>query len=136
MRAHALAFVISLALVAAGCATNRASPDAQDAEATALMKQEDANLQTYRIENWSAPDSRSLIVESTDGTRYRAQFMTDCIGLTFASSIGFDTRGLNRLDRYAGIVLPDGTRCPFESFTKIGFAEKKSAEADSETEQR
>jgi hypothetical protein len=136
MRAHASAFVMALALLASGCATNRTATDTQEAESTSLTSQKDASLQTYRIENWSAVNDRTLMVESVDGSRYRAQFMTDCIGLQFASSIGFETRGLNRLDQYAGIVLPDGTRCPFQSFTMIGFPEDKSAEADSGTEKR
>jgi hypothetical protein len=136
MRDHASAFAIALALLASGCATNRPTTGAQDGDTTALMGQKDASLQTYRIENWSVLNDRTLMVESTDGSRYRAQFMTDCIGLRFASSIGFETRGLNRLDQYAGIVLPDGTRCPFQSFTMIGFPEGKSAETESGTEQR
>lgn len=109
-----LAFPMALALVA--CATR---PEAPDEEVTPQMAAESAELQTYRIRNWSAPDNRTLIVESVDGRRYEARFMTDCLGLRLTETIGFVTRGTSQLDQFSGIVLPDGTRCTFRSFTQI-----------------
>src|SRR5687767_12761271 len=102
MRAHAWVCAISVVLLAAGCATKTTTQKTQDAETTSLTGKA-ATLQTSRIENWSAPNSRTLLVEATDGSRYRAQFLTDCIGLPFVTSIGFETRGLNQLDQYSDI---------------------------------
>lgn len=85
---------------------------------TELMGRNDARLETYRIDTWSAPSDESLVVESLDGTRYRATFMGHCLGLRFTDTIGFVTRGTNSIDQFSGIVLPDGTRCTFQSFQR------------------
>ena len=115
------------ALALAACATTRESETAGGATArgseaegvTEQLSHNSSELQTYRIRDWSAPNNRTLIVESVDGRRYEARFMTDCLGLQFTETIGFITRGLNELDKFSGIVLPDGTRCTFRSFTEI-----------------
>jgi Family of unknown function (DUF6491) len=122
-------------LSVAGCATTQSTAEKPAGETTPLMSRDDANLQTYRIDDWSAPDNRTLIVKSVDGSQYRAQFMSECLGLRFTNSIGFETRGLNQLDQFSGIVLPDGTRCHFQSFTRIGFPDK-SAEVESGTQKQ
>lgn len=104
---------------------------------TELMRRDDARLQTYRIDTWSAPDDRTLIVESIDGTLYRAQMMGSCMGLRFTDTLGFVTRGTNALDDFSGIVLPDGTRCTFQSFERVSpgsRAAEGAAEAPEEPE--
>lgn len=105
------------------CATNRPAANATGGDQgettiTELMGHRDARLETYRIDDWSAPADDSLIVKSLDGSQYRATFMGHCYGLRFAESIGFVTRGTSSLDHFSGIVLPDGTRCTFKSFER------------------
>lgn len=131
-RAHwMLAPLAVLALTA--CQTQPAASTAGTAaeETTPQLAREDRlAMQSYRIRDWSAPSNDVLIVESIDGTRYRAQFMGPCTGLRFANTIGFITRGTNELDRFAGIVLPDGTRCQFSSFQRAAPATAVAEGAD------
>jgi hypothetical protein len=103
-----------------------------------MMGQNDAELQTYRIREWSAPNDKSLLVKSLDGSTERADFLGPCTGLRFSNTIGFVTRGANELDKYSGIVLSDGTRCTFRSFQRLAFEPPRNAEAEqkSETGQR
>jgi hypothetical protein len=105
------------ALTLAACASSPETADGSDV--TPQMAADSAELQTYRIRSWSAPDDRTLIVEALDGTRYKAELLGPCFGLNFATRLGFVNRGLNQLDRFAGVVLPDGTRCSFRSFNEI-----------------
>lgn len=127
------------ALYRGDAADSRAANDAAaSGETTPHMSRTDAELQTYRIRDWSAPNDKTLLVKSLDGSTYRAEFMGPCTGLRFSDTIGFVTRGLNELDKYSGIVLSDGTRCAFRTFQKLAFEPARSAEADREpeTEQR
>lgn len=122
------------------CAANRPPAEANATAASAtggdqgetsiteLMGHRDARLETYRIDDWSAPSDESLIVKSLDGSQYRATFMGHCYGLRFAETIGFVTRGTSSLDHFSGIVLPDGTRCTFKSFEPGGPAGSHAAE--------
>lgn len=134
MRTHGALILATLALTAvSGCAMTRSTDDAgaaDGADTTPMMTRADTRLQSYRIHDWSAPNERTLIVESITGERYRADLMNNCIGLRFTNSLAFVTGGTNQLDRYSGIVLPDGTRCMFRSFTRIADSERRSAEAE------
>lgn len=118
------------ALALAGCAST--AKESSDSEVTPQMAADSAELQTYRIRNWSAPDDRTLIVEALDGTRYRAEMLGPCFGLNFATRIGFVNRGLNQVDRFAGVVLPDGTRCAFRSFNEIVTPATSARDAERE----
>jgi hypothetical protein len=124
--------MIALAMLAlAGCAST--SPEESDgSDLTPQMAADSAELQTYRIRSWSAPDDRTLIVEALDGTRYRAEMLAPCFGLDFATRIGFVNRGLNQVDRFAGVVLPDGTRCSFRSFNEIVTPATSARDAEAE----
>ena len=76
-------------------------------------------VQGYRIDDWKALSSDSLIIRTNDGKRYRATLMGKCLGLRFTDTIAFVTRGERSVDRYAGIMLPDGSRCYFKTFEAI-----------------
>jgi len=106
------------ALVLGGCATSTSEPDSA-AEVTPQMAADSAELQSYRVRSWSAPDDQTLIVESVDGTKYKAELLGTCFGLKFATRLGFVTKGINQIDRFSGVALPDGTRCSFRSFNEI-----------------
>jgi hypothetical protein len=126
-------FLTSAALAAlalAGCAST--SEESSGADVTPQMAADSAELQTYRIRSWSAPNDRTLIVEALDGTRYKAELLAPCFGLDFATRIGFVNRGLNQLDRFAGVVLPDGTRCSFRSFNEIVTPATSARDAEAE----
>lgn len=122
MRSHSLwvpGLLVGLAL--AGCAANgprAANPHDEDASLTRRVA--DSELLSYRIRNWTAPNDHTLIIEGVDGQQYRAQTLGPCFGLDFASRLGFANRGgFQQIDRFSSVVLPDGTRCSFQSFDKV-----------------
>ncbi|MCC6170847.1 MAG: hypothetical protein IT481_02340 [Gammaproteobacteria bacterium] len=78
-----------------------------------------AAVQGYRIDDWQALSNEALIIRTNDGRRYRATLMSKCIGLKFTDKIAFVTRGERTVDRFAGIMLPDGSRCYFKTFEAI-----------------
>jgi hypothetical protein len=86
-------------------------------------------LQAYRIDDWRAISDRALIITANNGRRYRAELMGNCPGLRYTDRIAFVTRGEQRIDRFAGIQLPDGTRCLFRSFAAISSPADAAREA-------
>lgn len=124
---------------------------AQAEEATALKKPEAtipfANQRTA-IRDWQADGQEGLYVQDVHRDWYYAKLLGPCIGLDFAQSIGFETRGANSLDKFSSIVVPDEGRCQFMSFTKSDApppkkakkskaekaAEKTEAKAEAKTE--
>lgn len=84
-----------------------------------VFAQAATGLQAYRIDDWRAVSDRELVITANNGQRYRAELLAACAGLRFTDRIAFVTRGERRIDRFAGIQLPDGTRCMFRSFTAI-----------------
>jgi hypothetical protein len=129
MKVHSiwvLGTLTSLAL--AGCATNSSShsPSADNLQTAGG----DATLQSYRIRSWSAPNDHTVLLESSDGTRYKAETIGPCFGLDFANRVGFSNRGgFNQIDRFSSLVLPDGTRCSFQSFSKVISPESKALDS-------
>jgi hypothetical protein len=64
------ASILTTALLAlAGCAST-GEESSSGSDITPQMAADSAELQTYRIRSWSAPDDKTLIVEALDGTRY------------------------------------------------------------------
>ncbi|MEZ5458481.1 MAG: DUF6491 family protein [Steroidobacteraceae bacterium] len=82
----------------------------------AALAQAPASLQAYRIDDWRAISASEIVITANNGRRYRAQLASPCPGLRFTDRIAFVTRGERRIDRFAGIQLPDGTRCMFRKF--------------------
>ena len=76
-------------------------------------------LQTYRIDDWKAVSNSELIIITNDRKRYRAKLLSPCMGLRFTDQIAFVTRGARVIDQFAGIQLPDGSRCYFKTFEAI-----------------
>ena len=118
MRSHSLwvlGTVTGLAL--AGCASNGTS---HSEHANLQTAPGDAELMSYRIRNWSALNDHTILLESADGTQYRAETLGPCFGLDYANRLGFSNRGgFQQIDRFSSVVLPDGTRCSFQSFNKV-----------------
>lgn len=131
---HRIHLIIAplVALTLGACASNQPATTAEGEESP-QMTPYDSRLSQYQINTWSAPDNRTLIIRSRDGSTYRARLLQECFGLRFTTSVGFITRGTSQLDRFAGIVLPDGTRCTFQSFERL--PEARTAESDEEEEE-
>ncbi|HEY4365666.1 MAG TPA: DUF6491 family protein [Steroidobacteraceae bacterium] len=67
------------------------------------------------IRDWSADNDRGLWVQDAHRKWYYAKLMGPCMGLNFATSIGFDTRPMGTLDRFSTIIVPREGRCTIES---------------------
>lgn len=66
--------------------------------------------------NWQADGSRGVYVQDQHRRWYYAKLMGNCFDLPFANAVGFETRGIDTLDRF-GTVIVRGQRCPITSFT-------------------
>jgi hypothetical protein len=116
----------------AGCATKGSGSRAEQEQAdlNAPITQASSGVQRFRIKDWSAPDDHTVIIVTNDGTRFRAETLGPCMGLAFATRLGFVNRGnFNQIDRTSSVVLGDGTRCPFQSFDEIRSAESKALDS-------
>lgn len=86
-------------------------------------------LASHQIDDWSAPNDTTLYITTKDGSVYRATFMGEqCFGLRYAHEVSFVTHGINQLDRFSGIRLPDGTQCMFRTFQRISGPDRGGAE--------
>jgi len=69
------------------------------------------------ILEWRADGDRGLFIRSMSGDWYHARTMAPCGRLNSAISIGFETSGTDRLDRYSTLRV-EGWRCPLASVTR------------------
>jgi hypothetical protein len=121
--AAALAAVMAAATSPAGARMldadpARAAPVSGPAPPTATLVPGEA-VRSYRIEEWKLLANESLVIRTNDGQHYRATLSGRCIGLKYTDTIAFVTRGARSVDHYAGIMLPDGSRCYFKTFAAI-----------------
>ena len=65
--------------------------------------------------DWRAIDDSSLYVQDASRKWYIARLIAPSPDLTFATSIGFETKGTNQLDRFGSVVV-GGQRIPLTSF--------------------
>lgn len=75
------------------------------------------------IRDWRAERNDALLIRSLDNRYYRATFFGPCIGLDFATRIGFVSDVMGSLDKF-GSILVDGHECYFRTFTQIEKPEK------------
>jgi uncharacterized protein DUF6491 len=120
MRIRILAGLTPVLLVA--CATNHPGPKPPDGTVTPQMRSGSRELRTYQLIDWIAPDDRTLLVNSLDRTLYRAQFKRQCTGLRQVDTIAFIVQTPPQVEKYQGVVLPDGTRCAFTAITRLETA--------------
>ena len=67
------------------------------------------------IRNWHADRDRGIWVQDRRGDWFYGTFAGICRDIDFAPQIAVDTLGVNRLDRFATIIVR-GERCPLTSF--------------------
>jgi len=67
------------------------------------------------IRDWRAVDDSTLYVQDIRRNWYLAKLAAPTPDLTFATAIGFETRGTNQLDKF-GTVVVGGQRIPLTSF--------------------
>ena len=122
-RIYGLIAPVGLALAASACAQQSPRPpaaaDAGAGAVTAQMRSGSLELRKYQIDDWIAPDDRTLVINAADRSLYEARFKGRCTGLRNVDTIAFIVPGALQVDQYAGVVLPDGTRCAFASVTRL-----------------
>lgn len=112
-----LGWLVPAALVA--CATNHSKDARMAGSVTPQMRSGSNELRTYQLVDWIAPDDRTLIVNSVDRSLFRARFRSQCAGLRLVDTIAFIVQTPPQVEKYQGVVLPDGTRCAFTSITRL-----------------
>ncbi len=101
------------------CATNQSRAPAAAGKVTPQMRSGSNELRTYQLLEWIAPDDHNLIVNAVDRSLYQARFKRQCTGLRTVDTIAFIVQAPTQVDKYEGVVLPDGTRCVFTSITRL-----------------
>jgi hypothetical protein len=112
-----LGWLLPALLVA--CATDHAKGAAAAGKVTPQMRSGSNELRTYQAVEWIAPDDRTLIVNSVDRSLYRARFKGQCAGLRLVDTLAFIVQTPPQVEKYEGVVLPDGKRCAFTSITRL-----------------
>ncbi len=98
--------------VVAGLFAGLNSANASDADAISF-----ANFGSIR--DWKAETSRTMIITTTSGDRYRATFMGTCRSLPYSESVGFVTSPGGSLDKFGAVLVRD-QKCPIRSLERIG----------------
>lgn len=70
------------------------------------------------IRNWQADRTRGVWVQDARRNWYYAKLLGPCIGLDFATRLGFDTRPMGTFDRFSTVVVPGEGRCTVQSLTQ------------------
>ena len=112
-----LGWLLPAALIA--CAAKHPKEPDVAGKVTPQMRSGSNELRTYQLVEWIAPDDRTLIVNSVDRSLYRARFKGQCTGLRLVDTIAFIVQTPPQIEKYQGVVLPDGTRCAFTSITRL-----------------
>jgi hypothetical protein len=80
------------------------------------------------IQDWRADNDRVLYVQGQNRQWYKAELMSDCIGLRYAERIGFDTEASGAFNKFSSIKV-EGRDCPVSSFEKSDPPPKKEKKA-------
>src|SRR3984893_8103609 len=93
---------------------------------TPQMRSGSTELRTYQLVDWIAPDDRTLLVNSVDRSLFRARFKHQCTGFRLGDTLAFIVQTPPQVEKYQGVVLPNGTRCAFTSLTRLDTAPVRS----------
>jgi Family of unknown function (DUF6491) len=105
--------------VLVACATHHPNAVTPPQTVTPQMRSGSSELRAYQLIDWIAPDDRTLLVNSVDRSLFRGRFKGPCTGLRHVDTIAFIVQTPLQVDKYAGVVLPNGTRCEFASLTRL-----------------
>lgn len=70
------------------------------------------------IRDWRADRDRGLWVQDVHRNWYYAKLLGPCIGLDFATAIGFVTRPPGSFDRFSTIIVPREGSCRVVNFVR------------------
>jgi hypothetical protein len=108
----------TLAFVASGGV--RAAEQAVQAEIAA--KPAEASIPFINhggVRDWQVADDNKIYIQDSKGKWYLATLATSSPDLPFATAIGFETKGVDKLDKFGAVVVA-GTRYPLSSLTESG----------------
>ncbi len=71
------------------------------------------------VRDWEAVGNDKLYIQDAQRKWYLATLATPAPDLPFATNIGFETKGIDRLDKF-GTVVVAGTRYPLKSLVSSG----------------
>ena len=71
------------------------------------------------IKDWKAEGSRSMVITTTSGDKYRATFMNNCYSLPHSETVGFVTSPSGSLDKFGAVLVRD-QQCNIRSLERIG----------------
>jgi hypothetical protein len=116
-----------LALVACAASGQPKAAPAAAGKVTPQLRSGSNELRTYLLDGWIAPDDHTLILNAADRALLQGRFKNPCTGLRLVNTVAFiiptPAQGEKfQVEKYAGIVLPDGKRCPFTSLTRVDTA--------------
>ena len=76
------------------------------------------------IRDWQAVGDDKIYVQASGGKWYLATLAAPSPDLPFATTIGFETGGIDRLDRFYSVVIA-GMRYPLQSLVESGPPPRK-----------
>lgn len=71
------------------------------------------------VRDWQAAGDDKVYVQDSQGKWYLATLAMPSPDLPFATAIGFETKGIDRLDKYGAVVIA-GSRYPLASLVASG----------------
>ncbi len=71
------------------------------------------------VRDWQVAGDDKIYIQASGGKWYLATLAVSSPDLAFATAIGFETKGIDRLDRFSSIVVA-GTRYPLASLVESG----------------
>lgn len=77
------------------------------------------------VRDWQADGDSKIYVQDASGKWYLATLAVAAPDLPFATRIGFETKGADRLDRF-GVLIVQGARYPLSSLVESGPPPAKS----------
>lgn len=100
-------------------ATATAAATDSTGKITPQLRSGSTELRTFSVDTWIAPDDHTLILDAVDRSLFAGRFKSPCTGLRLVNTIAFIVPTPPQVDKYQGVVLPDGKRCSFTSLTRV-----------------
>lgn len=100
--------------------------------ATSAAPRVEASIPFGLIRDWQADKEQGMWIQAYSRKWYYAQFMGRCLGLNFATAVGFDTRFQSSFDRFSSVFVPGYGRCAIQTFTPSEGPPRRERKATTE----
>lgn len=87
------------------------------------------------IDNFETDGDDGIWLQDIRDRWYYGKIIGPCIGLNFATAIGYETRGTSSFDKF-GAILVDGQKCQLESLVTSNKPPSKKERAAARAERR